>query len=283
MKILEAITFLEKRLKKLAFVSNSNIEAKFLLEKILDCSALDFSQFYDQELSAQQCILLNNFIVARENKEPIAYITQLQAFWKYEFKVNDAVLIPRSDSETLIEAVLTNIKNPKDSFKLLDLGVGSGCLTISLMLELVNSTAVGLDISADALIVAKNNIDQYRLQDRITLQKSDWFEKLSSLDKFDIIISNPPYISITEINVMSEETLIYEPHIALFAEDKGLENYKIIANHAKNFLKINGRIYLEIGFNQAKSVKKIFTDKGYIFVNSYKDLGDIERCLEFKI
>ena len=283
MKISEAVAFLEKRLQKLSFVSNVKIEARFLLEKILDCSAMDFSQFSNKELSFEQFILLNNFIVARESKRPIAYITQCRGFWKYDFQVNDSVLIPRSDSETLIEAVLANTKNQEDCLKILDLGVGSGCLIISLMLELVNSMAVGLDISSDALIVARKNVEQYNLQDRIKLQESNWFEKLSYSDKFDIIISNPPYISATEKNVMSEETLIYEPHIALFAEGEGLENYKIIADQAKNFLKPRGMIYLEIGFNQAKSVEKIFTDKGYIYVNSYKDLGDIERCLEFKI
>ncbi|MCF8463117.1 MAG: peptide chain release factor N(5)-glutamine methyltransferase [Rickettsiaceae bacterium] len=283
MKIFEVLKSVQKRLQNLQFVDNAKIEAQFLLESILDCSNAELHKRINQNLSEKQLSLLEDFVVAREAKKPIAYIIKQKGFWKYDFEVNDAVLIPRSDSETLIEAVISNIKNQEAPIKILDLGVGSGCLIISLLLELKTAVGVGVDISSDALLVADANIQRFNLQDRIKLYRSNWFEKIAHLDKFDIIVSNPPYISYNEQSMVAEETLKYEPDIALFAEEDGLKNYKIIAEAALNFLTSNGKIYLEVGFSQSKEVEKIFNNLGYKHLNSYKDLNGIERCLEFKI
>ena len=283
MKIFEVLKSVQKRLQNLQFVDSAKIEAQFLLESILDCSNAELHKRINQNLSEKQLSLLEDFVVAREAKKPIAYIIKQKGFWKYDFEVNDAVLIPRSDSETLIEAVISNIKNQEAPIRILDLGVGSGCLIISLLLELKTAVGVGVDISSDALLVADANIQRFNLQNKIKLYKSNWFEKIAHLDKFDIIVSNPPYISYNEKSMVAEETLKYEPDIALFAEEDGLKNYKIIAEAALNFLTSNGKIYLEVGFSQSKEVEKIFNNLGYKHLNSYKDLNGIERCLEFKI
>lgn len=229
------------------------------------------------------------YLVDRRLKfEPIAYITQSKEFYGYEFFVDHNVLIPRPDTEILVDAVLeylnANQNKPLVKF-LLELGVGSGCILSSILLQNVNVRGFGVDISEEALKVANRNIKHHQVESRVQLIQSDLFlniiEQLE-ISRFDIIICNPPYISILDKHLMSEETKIFEPHIALFSDSiDGLSFYKRIAMQAKNFLTEQGIIFLEVGFNQSNAVKTIFEFYGFICHKIYKDLHQHTRVISF--
>ena len=223
------------------------------------------------------------YIALRLSGMPIAYILGNQDFWRYNFLVNKHTLIPRCDSEVLIEAILNSYRNKMDSLNILELGVGSGCLVITILLEYINAKAVGLDISADALLIANSNANKHQVTSRLNLVQSDWFSSIESSNQFDIIIANPPYIDKNEEHLMSYETLNFEPKSALFAEGNGLEHYYNIAQSAYKFLKPNGKLFVEIGYLQAEHVNNIFKENNYFVIKMHKDLQSHIRCLEIAL
>lgn len=256
-------------------IEHPAMEARILLSHLL-CKPKEFLISHgEQELEANVLRELEGLVNRRRAMEPIAYITGIKEFFGRDFIVDSNVLLPRPDSETLIEAVLANATEEP---KILELGVGSGCLIITLLLELEGATGLGLDIDKWALAVAASNAQKHGAGDRVELIESDWFRGLSE-QKFDIIISNPPYISSDER--VAKETLLYEPHKALFAGKDGLEAYMEIANKAGDFLKPEGMIYLEIGYDQEDSVAELFVKNGYRVLGKYKDLAGYVRCLGF--
>jgi release factor glutamine methyltransferase len=267
-------------LAKMDFITNPNLEAKILLANILGCDNKDLVLLGDKILEENEERSFQAAIKKRLDAMPIAYIIEKQCFWEYEFIVSKDVLIPRVDSEILVDVALSSNKKDEQNLYVLELGVGSGCLIISILLNKPSWKGIGLDISEAALVVARKNLAKYQLENRLTLLKSDLFSALSD-QKFDYIISNPPYIAAEEDKVMAKETILFEPHIALFAGEDGLEFYYHIAREAKKFLKANGKILLEIGFKQNLAVKNIFHSKGYLCTSEHKDLGGIIRCLEF--
>lgn len=173
--------------------------------------------------------------------------------------------------------VLKYIKNPS----ILDLGIGSGCILCSILSEIPDSTGTGIDISNLSLEVARRNIESLNLQTRAELLQSNWYDNLPS-HKFDLIISNPPYIAEEEVHIMAEETKKFEPVKALYSADYGLADYKQIAKGAEIFLSANGYIIVEIGFNQADSVIEIFKLEGFKTVSLLKDLAGHDRGLMFQ-
>jgi len=264
MKIKDALHFIQPAL-----------EARILL-----AHATGFSQEYlighsDDELPPEIQAQFLSLIERRKSHEPIAYIIGKKEFYGRDFKVTKDVLIPRPDSETLIEAVL---ECNKDAKSILELGVGSGCLLLTLLLELKQAIATGVDISPEALEIATQNAATYNMLDRCKLLQSNWFENISG--KFDIIISNPPYIEENERSIMAPETLQYEPKLALFG---GLEPYKIIAENGYKFLNENGRIYVEIGSSQERQVEEIFAFNGYKVVAKHRDIENRMRAMVFAL
>lgn len=259
---------------------NTALEARILLQYILNCS-VEFL-FLNQDLVLTDLQIKNFYglLLSRKKNIPISYLTENKEFFSLNFYVNKHVLIPRPDSEILVSAILEYGKISQID-NILDLGTGSGCIIIALLKKLKNTSATALDICSLALNVAKKNIKLHRLEGRINLLESNWFMSLDKNLKFDVIVSNPPYISLSEKEFISSETLLYEPKIALFASKFGLENYYIIAKHAYQFLKNNGQIFLEVGWRQAELVKKIFIKYGYCYAKSYYDLNNRERCLQF--
>jgi release factor glutamine methyltransferase len=240
-----------------AGIQSINLEARILLQHATKKPIEYLLARSDEELPEKQKIIFEELINRRISLEPIAYITGFKEFYGYEFIVNKNVLIPRQDTEIIIEAILDN--NGTDStIKLLDLGTGSGCIAISLLLAMPNAKVIATDISNEAIIIATQNATKHGVSDRLQIINSNWFENLED-QKFDIIVSNPPYISKDEINYIAPETLKYEPNLALFAQDNGLSAYHSIAKDAKKFLKKDGKLFLEIGFNQSQAVKEIFS------------------------
>jgi release factor glutamine methyltransferase len=211
----------------------------------------------------------------RATGEPIAYITQNKEFYAINFFVDKDVLIPRSDTEILVQTVLDH--NSKfDTLEILELGVGSGCIILSLLKNLPSAIGLGIDVSEQALNIAQRNAIALQVENRIKFKQSNWYQNITG--KFDIIVSNPPYVN---KKFIPSRELSFEPAIALFAELEGMEHYQQIAYSAKDFLKNGGTCYIEIGKDTAKQVIDIFYKNGLKLIGTYKDLAQIDRCLKF--
>lgn len=222
--------------------------------------------------------LFNSFIARRLQAEPVAYIIGFKGFWMRDFIVTPDVLIPRPDTETLIE-VVKKLYPADAALEFLELGIGSGCISISLLDEFPNARADGVDKSEAALkVAAKNAID---LTERLNVQYSDWFQDLPA-KQYNFIISNPPYITAEAMTGLQTDVKNYEPHLALTPGATGLESYRAIAVGAANFLKAYGRVIVEIGQNQEEDVAEVFAAHSFELESMHKDLGGINRCLVFK-
>lgn len=216
-----------------------------------------------------------NLIKLRERRMPIAKIVNEKEFWGRSFHVNTEVLDPRPDTEVLIEEALS-----EEFGQFLDLGVGSGCLLVTLLAEKPAAYGVGSDISPSCIRVAGINIERFSLKDRCKLVTSDWFSEINC--NFDLIISNPPYISKEEYETLQPEIRYFEPRIALTLEDDGLDSYCKIASEVSNYLNHNGRLIIEIGFGKYHQVKRIFERTDLSLENEIPDLCGITRVLVFR-
>jgi release factor glutamine methyltransferase len=273
------------KLKKIG-LNSPELEARILLQYAIG-KPLEYLLTHGEEILTESTLsIFEDFINRRLKFEPIAYIIGVKEFYSHEFIVNKHVLIPRADTELLVDVVvhksfqchsceggnpeetlkkyLDSVVKPRNDklFSILELGTGSGCIAITLLLELPNSAAIATDISLDALDIAKNNALKHKIDDRV-----------------NFIVSNPPYISQAEIADMAVETIKHEPHLALFADQEGLQAYYAIARESKRFLKPSGKLIIEIGYLQAGRVSKIFNDYGYIIDHIYKDLQGHTRVV----
>ena len=216
-------------------------------------------------------------LIRLSNFEPLQYITKQAEFYGREFIVSPDTLIPRSETEELVEKIIAFLSE-QSSGKVLEIGVGTGCIIHTLSLESPDFSYQGVDISEGALEVAKKNQEKYKLEN-VSLYLSDVFHEVSP-QKFIAIISNPPYIDISEKNVMDESVLRFEPEVALFAEDEGLAIYRNIAENLENYLLEEGQAFFEIGFQQGKAVQQLFE---YYCPNRevsiHKDLSGNDRMI----
>ncbi|HJD53986.1 MAG TPA: bifunctional peptide chain release factor N(5)-glutamine methyltransferase PrmC/tRNA (guanosine(46)-N7)-methyltransferase TrmB [Rickettsia endosymbiont of Proechinophthirus fluctus] len=282
-------------------ISSPQLEARILLQHVINKPIEYLLINLDEQLNEAKIEAFEKLLARRLKHEPIVYITGVKEFYSREFIVNKHVLIPRSDTEVLVDVVFQchsresgnpEKKQPDPCFRgndisencndkflnILELGTGSGCIAISLLCELPNANVIATDISLDAIDIIKSNAAKYEVTDRIQIIHSNWFENIET-QKFDFIVSNPPYIAHSEKSEMAIETINYEPSIALFAEKDGLQAYFLIAENAKQFLKPNGKIILEIGFKQEEAVTQIFLDHGYNIESVYKDLQGHSRVI----
>ena len=253
-------------------------DANFLLSKILNLKSTKNLLFkLNIKISlikyARYVMLLNR----RLKYEPIAHIIGVKNFWKKRYFINNNVLIPRIETEVIIQLILKKIFNHK--FNILDLGVGSGCIILSLLLELKLSIGIGIDISKKALQVAKLNAKKLHLNKRVIFLESNWFNSLNYQNKFDIIFSNPPYITRNEWIFLENSVKNFEPHNALSDIKNDLFSCKIIASTAVQFLKKNGVLIMEISYNQKNEIKKIFKLNNYKF----KFIKDFRNLVRFVI
>ena len=220
----------------------------------------------------------NSLLQKRLNYEPISKIIQKKNFWKYDFFVNSNVLDPRPETELIIEEVLRNIKDRKKQYKILDIGTGSGCLAICLAKELTNSKITAIDISKTAINVAKKNIKLKKLEHQIDLRLID-INKIK--DKYDIIVSNPPYLTECEYEKAQEEIKNFEPKVALVGGLDGLQIYRILSKKIDYIMTNNSYFVCEIGKGQLDSIKDIFQNTNLILKKISKDLNKIDRTLTF--
>ena len=263
--------------------SSANIEARLLISYILQ---IDINQLFlndDLDLTIDQKNQLKKLIKRRLNGEPMAYILGRREFYGNDFIIDKNVLDPRCDSEAMIELIKEQYQNQSlQSLKLIELGIGSGCLIISILMEFKMWIGIGVDISKKAIIIAKKNCQKFDLTTRLKIINGDLFSKIKLNEKFDIIISNPPYIPSAEIKNLQNEVAIFEPKIALDGGLDGLDFYRNIANKSSQFLEKNGSIFLEIGYDQEESVIKIFNIHNFYLHSKKADLANIVRILHFK-
>lgn len=262
-------------------VSSSKLDSLVLLTHALSVSKeyVIFNPDFEPEQHLEERFL--TMINRRASREPVSHIIGKREFYGYDFFVTQDTLDPRPDSESLIELVLRKNPQKNDALKFLEIGTGTGCLIITLLLLYKNSSAIGVDISDKALQICNKNAIQNQVQDRLQLIKSDLFSDLKN-QKFDFIISNPPYIPSKDIAGLQEEVRNFEPLLALDGGTDGLDFYRSIAKSGADFLINNGRIFLEIGFDQKDDVVKIFTQENFTFEDFQPDLAGVSRALVFK-
>ncbi len=220
-----------------------------------------------------------------KEKMPIQYLLGYSYFMGDKYKVNKNVLIPRDETELLVNCAYELIKENIGKIDILDIGVGSGCISCALAKKLSekNIEILGIDISSDAIITALENVDSLGLERKVILRKSDLFSKIRDFEKFDLIVSNPPYIPLDLKNKLQYEVSYFEPESALFAQDKdGIEFYKKIIDNAKKYLKPKGFISFEMGINQAQKIKEML-QKDFKDIEIIKDLAGIERVIYAKL
>ena len=259
-------------------VESPKLKARLLLQYVLDKPRQYIIVYDNKEIDKQQQWQYFVNIEKLTKGIPLQHITHRQEFMKMDFFVDENVLIPRPDTEILVEEVI-KIAQKYNSPRILDLCTGSGAIAISLKKFVPNADITAVDISEKALEIAQKNAE--KLEAKINFVKSNLFDKLDN-KKFDIIVSNPPYIRKDEIKKLSEEVQ-KEPKIALDGGEDGLYFYKKIINEAFNFLADNGMIFLEIGFDQKEELEKLIkADKRYKLVKTKKDLGDNDRIVVVK-
>jgi len=269
----EALRAAQARLTD-AGVETPALDAKILLLHVEDVDVAALMADPDATLRAPDAF--ESVIVRRCNREPVSKIIGYRDFWAHQFEVTPDVLDPRPDTETLIETAL-EITPDNAPIRVLDLGTGSGCILLTLLAERSAATGVGVDMSKAALSVAKRNAAALKLSQRSEFLISDWFMALD--ETFDVVVSNPPYISTLEKPSLSPEVTDWDPEAALFAGMDGLQAYRKIADGLTAVLKPDGTAFFEIGRGQGEAVKRLFEDAGFRRISSRKDLGGIERCL----
>ena len=262
-------------------IPNPQLDAKILLKFTLGYSSEAFELKRNEEISDKFIKNYLKFIKRRSNKEPIAHILEKKSFWKNDFKVSKETLIPRPETELIIENVLKYFPNKERNLNIIDLGTGTGCIIISLMQEYINAAGVGIDISQSAIDIANINKQMLCRPEKLNFFKADF--KDYNLDKFDIIVTNPPYVSPEDKQKnLQYDILNYEPHVALFAENNGLSCYEKILSNCTLSKKKNCYMFIEVGINQSQEVSKLLKYNEFNIVSIENDLANIPRCIVAK-
>lgn len=256
-------------------IENSELDAWYLLSYVSGLSRVNYLLRKKEIIPEQQELKFQQLLERRMEHEPLQYIIGEQEFMGINFVVDQNVLIPRQDTEILVELVLAESKEKR----ILDVCTGSGCIAVSLAKLGSPKCVTALDISTGALEVARENA--VRNQVEIEFIESNMFEKVTHT--YDIIVSNPPYIRKDEINTLMPEVRQFEPMLALDGEEDGLKFYRILAREAKNYLSNEGRVMFEIGCDQAESVTKLLSENGYYNIEVTKDYANLDRVVSASI
>ena len=257
-------------------IKNPNLDAELILSKVLNKKREEILLNTNNKLKNRDILKFENYLQRRILKEPMAYILGYKYFWKYKFLANKSVLIPRPDTELIIEESLNYIGNDK-SKKILDIGTGSGCIIVSLIKERPKCVATAIDISKKAIIVAKTNAKLHHLENKINFINID-IDKYKSYN-YDLIISNPPYISSIELNRLDDDIKSHEPKLALSGGSDGFREIEKVITKSKELLRINGKLIMEIGHKQRNQSLKILKNFGFYINKISKDLSGKDRCI----
>lgn len=251
------------------------IDAEILLQHVIAQSMAWLISYGDTLASSEHIKKFYAAVAARQTGKPIAYITGFREFWTLTLNVNEAVLIPRPDTETLVEHALERI--PKNQqCQLLDLGTGSGAIALALAKERPKANVSAIDFEADALKVARSNAVLNDISN-INFRQSSWFEDIPKTPKFDLIASNPPYVEQGDPHLQQGD-LRFEPNTALIAANHGLSDLSLIINSSPEYLNIGGWLIVEHGYNQQIEVAKHFENAGFCEVSCFDDINGLPRC-----
>mgnify|MGYP001383436000 CR=1 FL=1 len=275
MNINFAINYGSKILKS-RYISNSQLDSEILLSKTINKDRNYLLLNLNKTLKKSD---LKNFLILIEKRSlgnPIAYLINKKFFWKYEFFVTKDILIPRPDTELVVETILSLTKQ-KNKLNILDIGVGSGCILLSILKERENFYGTGIDVSKKCLNISKINAVSLKIGSRLKLYKSD-VDKFN-LGKYDLIVSNPPYIIKYKIKYLEKDVAKFEPKIALNGGLDGLSEIRKVIKKSSELIKINGKFILEIGFDQKNKVIEILKRKGFYINKIQKDLANNYRCI----
>ena len=268
------INFASNKLKHNKILSHK-LDSELLLSKVLKKKREELLTNLSQKINKKKILSFNKLIKRRSLREPLAYIIKEKEFWSKMFEVDKNTLIPRPETELMVEQILKIYKNKK--IFILDIGTGSGCILISLLSELKSSYGLGIDISKKALYLAKKNAIKHLVNNKISFLKRS-FKDLYNY-KFDLIVSNPPYITSNEMRSLDDDIKKYEPKIALDGGNDGLDVIKKVIYKAKYILKFDGRLALEIGNEQYKKVSKLLLKNNFKIELNVKDYKDNTRSI----
>jgi release factor glutamine methyltransferase len=277
--ILELINRSTEYLEKKG-IESPRLNVELLLADVLKCKRLDLYLSFDKRLSEDETKTYRDFILRRGKFEPLQYITGKVQFYGLELNVNNKVLIPRQETETLIDAVLQTY--PKESeLKILDIGTGSGNIVIALAKNYPSAAFWAVDISLEVISLARDNAILNSVDEKINFIKTDILKPGSNFtEKFDLIISNPPYVSSEEYKTLQKEIVNYEPDYAITDFEDGLKFYKSIIQSYTKLLNPNGKLFFEMGKDQSQEVKNIFEENGFSNIQMWKDYLDIFRVIK---
>ena len=247
----------------------ARLDAQVLLTHILQCNTAHLLAWPEKKLNEEQITAYQQLIQQRQQGLPIAHLTGLREFWSLTFSVNDSTLIPRPETETLIEFILDKFSN-REKIKLLDMGTGTGAIAITIATEKPGWKIFASELSADALKLARDNSNTHQTHN-ISFVQSNWFNNKKHTD-FDIIVSNPPYIANDDPHLLVGDVR-FEPQSALSAGATGMDDIEHLCRHAKNHLKKNAWLIIEHGYNQKQMVSDCFAENGYIEIEHKNDLS----------
>ena len=257
-------------------IANPQLDSEILLSNSIKRDKKHIILNPKEILNSEQLEKFKSLIERRKKGEPIAYLINKKEFWKDEFFVNKDVLIPRPDTELIIEQVL-KIFSKERQLQVLDIGTGSGCILLSILKERPNFYGTGMDISKKSINVSKFNAKQLNLTNRVKFFHSsvDNFK----IGKYDVVVSNPPYIELLNLKYLEKDVVNFEPKLALSGGFDGFSKIRKVISKAKTLIKKNGKFILEIGFNQKNKVKKILKEEGFYVNKAIKDYGNNDRCI----
>ncbi|HEY9187853.1 MAG TPA: peptide chain release factor N(5)-glutamine methyltransferase [Ignavibacteria bacterium] len=283
-KIIDLIKWGESFFKE-KNIPEPRLNIELMLCNILNCKRINLYLDYDKPLNKEELTILRNFVKRRVQREPLQYILGETEFMGLKLRVNQSVLIPRPETELLVEEIINiSKKNNGEEITILDIGTGSGNIAISLAKFINHSKIYSIDINKDTLKLAKENAEDNNVLDKIIFQELDILkaDELPFNIKFDYVVSNPPYISIDDYKLLEPE-LKYEPILALTDFNDGFTFYRKILDISKKIMKKDGTIALEISYNQAETIKNLLLENNYYDIRVIKDYSNIERIIIGKL
>ena len=261
---------------KNSFIKTFKLDTEILMAKALGSNREYIILNNKKILNDVSLDYFKRLIKERARGKPIAYIINKKFFWNYEFYINKNTLIPRPDTEIIIEESLKLTKH-KDKINVLDIGVGSGCILLTFLKERKNSYGTGIDISKKSIDISKINAKNLNVESRVKFYKTD-IDKFAK-GKYDLVISNPPYIKSCDLKYLERDVINFEPKLALDGGLDGLSKIRKVINKSSELIKKNGKFVLEIGFNQKNKVIKLLNKRGFYINSTLKDFANNDRCI----
>ncbi len=257
-------------------IKTAELDTEILLAKVLGSNREDILLNNHKNLDDNKLIHFQKLIKERASSKPIAHLLNKKFFWDNEFYVDKNTLIPRPDTEVLVKEIL-RITKFRNKLNILDIGIGSGCILLTILKERKNFYGTGVDISKKSLEISKINAKNLNLDTRVKLFKSD-IDKFAK-GKYDLIVSNPPYIKSCDLKYLESDVINFEPKLALDGGLDGLSKIRKVINKSSELIKKNGKFILEIGFDQKNKVIKLLNKKGFYINSTLKDLANNDRCI----